>query len=89
MALGVAGGLERRARLRETLATIYYLRSMLSEIEDALQVARRAGTGKAYIGVSGGVMIEVPLDEAIKYLERRKAAIEALLKKLEEDVGGR
>ncbi len=85
MPAGVPQGIGGRMGLIET---IQYLKSVMAEIDEAIELARRTGTGRAYVGVSGGVMIEVTLDEAIKYLERRKLAIGALIRKLEEEAGG-
>jgi len=64
---------------------IEYIKYSIAEIEEAEELARKIGKGRAYIGVSGGIMIEVSLEEALEYMERRKRALRALLERLKEE----
>ena len=72
-------------RRAEAVRLLYQIEAELAELEDAEKLLRRAGGTRAYIGFSGGIMIEVSKDEALEYIEERKARLRALLEKLRRE----
>lgn len=69
----------------EIIKLLYQVEAELAELEDAERLLKRAGSARAYIGFSGGIMIEVPKDEALEYIEERRARLRALLEKLRKE----
>jgi len=73
--------LEEARLLRQEIGAV---RSMLAEVEEAIRLLDRIGWDRRFFRAMAGMLIEVPPEEARKYLLDRKEVLEARLKTLEE-----
>ncbi|GEM_PF-2166768 len=60
------------------------LRSMLTEVEEALRLLNKIGWKRRFFRALAGLLIEIPPEEAKEYLSERKEVLETRLKSLEE-----
>ncbi len=60
------------------------VRSMLTEVEEAIRLLDRIGWDRRFFRFLAGLLIEIPPEEARQYLLDRKEVLEARLKALEE-----
>ncbi len=60
------------------------VRSMLTEVEEAIKLLDRIGWDRRFFRLLAGLLIEVPPEEARQYLLDKKDVLEARLKALEE-----
>ena len=72
-----------QARLRAEIE------ATLAELEEAEEILRKASGSRAYIGLAGGLMIEVTKEEALEYIAARKARLRALLEATAKGGSGR
>ncbi len=61
------------------------LETSLRELEEAEKLINKINSERAYIGLAGNLMIEVPKHEAIEYIRRRKETIMLLLRKIDSE----
>ena len=72
--------------LQSQAALLAELQATLAELEEAEELIRKTSGKSAFIGFSGGIMIETSKDEALEYIERRKRAIKALIEKIQAEI---
>ena len=72
--------IEEARLLRQEIGAV---RSMLAEVEEALRLLERVGWERRFFMALAGLLIEVPPEEARKYLTERKEVLEARLRALE------
>ena len=78
-----------RPEARSLEAYMIEVEALLAELEEAKSLLSKASGSKAYIGLAGGLYIEVPKDEALEYIERRKLMLKTLLEKLREEASAK
>ena len=70
---------------REKSRLLTELEATLAELDEAEELLRKVSGSRAYIGFSGGIVIEVPKEEAIEYIEQRRARLRVLLEQLRKE----
>lgn len=72
-------------RPREKSRLLTELEATLAELDEAEELLKKVKGSRAYIGFSGGIMIEVPKEDAIEYIEQRRVRLRVLLEQLRKE----
>ena len=69
------------AKLKTRDAVIAEIEAELAELEEVESLLKNKDR-RVYVGFSGGIMVEMSADEALDYIERKKALLRTVLERI-------